>query len=72
MNPNLKNLDDDFLYHLGYSKSDGLDALFGDVKVKPSFVVFSVYTHLFQPCIRVDSNALEICDSNDTCNSCIL
>ena len=34
MNPNLKDLDDDFLYHLGYSKSDGLDVLFGDVKVK--------------------------------------
>lgn len=32
MNPHLKNLDDDFLYHLGYSKSDGLDVLFGDVK----------------------------------------
>lgn len=33
MNPHLKNLDDDFLYHLGYSKSDDLQALFGDVKV---------------------------------------
>ena len=33
MNPHLKDLDDDFLYHLGYSKSDGLDVLFGDVKV---------------------------------------
>lgn len=32
MNPHLKDLDDDFLYHLGYSKSDGLDVLFGDVK----------------------------------------
>ena len=32
MNPHLKNLDDDFLYHLGYSKSDDLKKLFGDVK----------------------------------------
>ena len=41
MNPNLKDLDDDFLYHLGYSKSDGLDVLFGDVKVKPyNYIIY--------------------------------
>ena len=33
MNSNLKNLDDDILLHLGYSKSEGLDVLFGDIKV---------------------------------------
>lgn len=33
MNPNLKDLENDFLYHLGYSKSDNLEVLFGDVKV---------------------------------------
>ena len=43
MNPNLKNLDDDILHHLGYSKSDGLDVLFGDVKVKSST---SIHLHI--------------------------
>ena len=33
MNPNLKDLENDFLYHLGYSRSDDLVTLFGDVKV---------------------------------------
>ena len=49
MNPNLKNLDDDFLYHLGYSKSDGLDVLFGDVKVKQLHSLWlTMYSHLLQ------------------------
>ena len=43
MNPNLKNLDDDFLYHLGFSKSDGLDVLFGDVKVNRILWFYSVH-----------------------------
>lgn len=38
MNPHLKDLDDDFLYHLGYSKSDDLKKLFGDVKAS-AFVI---------------------------------
>jgi hypothetical protein len=32
-NPGLKDLDDDFMYHIGYSRTEDLKAMFGDVRV---------------------------------------